>query len=52
MSTTEQLSSSPILTMPHTPLVQIDPNSRRKKELSPYLQGQIIRKFNSGFSKH
>jgi transposase len=38
--------------MPRTPLAQIDPNSRIKKELTPFQRGQIIGKAECGLSKH
>jgi transposase len=37
--------------MPRAPLVQIDPNSRIRKELTPYIRGQIIGRHHSGISK-
>ena len=38
--------------MPRTPLREINGNSTKRKELSPYLRGQIIGKAISGISKH
>ena len=43
-------SSTSFLTMPRTPLAKIDGNSSKRKELSPFLWGQILGKASAGLN--